>query len=46
MNLGVGGKQPRMRDGFQPMVFLDNHPNDSLRNKPKGLKQVLTERGL
>ena len=37
MNLGVGGKQPRMRDGFndaiqqtQPMVFPSDHPNDSL----------------
>lgn len=53
MNLSVGGKQPRMRDGFndaiqqiQPMVFPSDHPNDSLRDKPKGLKQVLTERGL
>ena len=28
------------------MVFSDNHPNVLLRGKPKGLKQVLTERGL
>lgn len=53
MNLGVGGKQPRMRDRFNdaiqqthPMVFPDNHPNDSVRDKPKGLKQVLIERAL
>lgn len=53
MNLGVGGKQPRMRDGFddptqqaQSMVFAENHPNVLLRGKPKGLKQVLMERGL
>lgn len=53
MNLGMGGKQPRMKDGFndliqqiQPMVFPDDHPNVSLRGQPKGLKQVLTERGL
>ena len=53
MNLGVGGKQPQMRDGFndatqqtQSMVFSDDYPEVSLRGKPKGLKQVLTERGL
>ena len=53
MNLGVGRKQHRMRDGFnsaiqqtQPMVFADNHPNDSLQDKSKGLKQVIIERGL
>ena len=28
------------------MIFLDKHPNVLLQNKPKGLKQVLTERGL
>ena len=53
MNLGVGGKQPRMREGFdnltqqaQSMVFADDHPNILLRGKPKGLKQILMERGL
>lgn len=49
----MGEKQAQMRDGFndaiqqtQAMVFPDNHPNDSLQSKPKGLKQVLNERGL
>ena len=53
MNLGPGGKQPILRNGFnhttqevQSMVFPDNHPNPSLRGKPKGIKQVLIERGL
>lgn len=53
MNLGVGGKQPQMRDGYnsvtqqsQSMVFPENHPEVLLRGKPKGLKQVLIERGL
>ena len=47
MNLGPGGKQPKMRDGYflkdevrvvQSMQFEDG--------TPKGLKQVLSERGL
>ena len=53
INLRVGGKQPRMRNGFneatqeiQPMVFPEDHHDVLLRGKPKGLKQVLTERGL
>jgi hypothetical protein len=29
-----------------PMVFSDNHPDFSLRGKPKGLEAVLRERGL
>ena len=31
---------------MQPMVFLDNYPNNSVWDKPKGLKQIGTERGL
>jgi hypothetical protein len=54
MHLDPGGQtQPRMREGFDhtrglpyPMVFLDNHPDFSLRGKPKGLEAVLRERGL
>lgn len=53
MNLGAGGKQPVMRDGYhstipQPqfMTFPEDHPEVLLCGKPKGLKQVLTERGL
>jgi hypothetical protein len=53
MNLSSGGAQPKMRDGWyinedgnkimQSMVFPDNH---KLKGKPKGIKQVLTERNL
>ena len=51
MNLGPGGKQPLMRPGVfngqeQPMIFSADHPDESLRNKAKGMKQVLIERGL
>jgi hypothetical protein len=53
MHLDPGGQtQPQMREGFDhtrglphPMVFLDNHPDFSLRGKPKGLEAVLRERG-
>lgn len=50
MNLGSGGKQPIMRPGMfngqlQPMAFPDDHPNEALRGKAKGLRIVLTERG-
>ena len=45
MNLGVSRKQFRMKDRFndaiqqmQPMVFLDNYPNNLVQNKPKRLK--------
>ena len=53
MNLNPGGAKPKMRDGWfmhhgqrisQSMVFPQNplkHPGE-----PKGMKQVLTERGL
>ena len=27
------------------MVFFDNHPNEKLQGQPKGLKQILQERG-
>ncbi|PPQ84825.1 hypothetical protein CVT24_013261, partial [Panaeolus cyanescens] len=54
MNLKPGGKQPRMRQGWyldkngqrvmQDMVFPEDHPD--YPNEPKGVKQVLVERGL
>ncbi|RPA94629.1 hypothetical protein L873DRAFT_1846536 [Choiromyces venosus 120613-1] len=53
MNQGPGGGQPLMRDGFihskhrlQSMVYPENHSNNELRGKAKGLEQVLKERGL
>jgi hypothetical protein len=52
MNRNPGSKQPIMREGFihskqhpQLMTFPDNHPNISLCGKPKGIEQVLLERG-
>ncbi|PKY34514.1 hypothetical protein RhiirB3_454306 [Rhizophagus irregularis] len=51
MNVNPGGKQARMRstffgpnNTFQSMVFPSNHPIFS--NQPKGMKQILIERGL
>ena len=54
MNLRPGGKQAYMRDGWylddannkiiQPMVFPPDHPD--FPGLPKGMKQVLIERGL
>jgi hypothetical protein len=53
MNLNPGGAKPKMQDGWfmhnrqrisQPMVFPQNHLKDP--GEPKGMKQVLTERGL
>jgi transposase len=53
MNINPGGKQARMHDGWyfqngrkviQPMNFPQNHPDHP--NEPKGVKAVLTERGL
>jgi hypothetical protein len=53
MNLKHGGKQPLMRDGWfmkdgqwvsQKMVFGPKNPG--LCGQPKGIKQVLDERGL
>ena len=52
MNLSPGGKQPIMHNTFfgpnnqlQSMVFLTTHSDEKLRGKPKGIKQVLIERG-
>ena len=45
MNLKLGGKQPKMRD----TIFGLNNQHQSMVNEngePKGMKQVLTERGL
>ena len=53
MNLNPGGSVPKLRDGWfvcngcrisQPMVFPIDHPTNP--DQPKGIKQVLTERGL
>lgn len=55
MSLSSGGKQPKMRDGWymrgsrrrpQRMIFSALHEDPSLRNQPKGIFQVLKERGL
>jgi hypothetical protein len=53
MNLGPGGVQPKMRDGWyindygercvQLMIFPENH---QLKEQSKGIKQVLKERNL
>ncbi|POG61994.1 hypothetical protein GLOIN_2v1785920 [Rhizophagus irregularis DAOM 181602=DAOM 197198] len=52
MNLNPGGKQPVMRNTYfgpnnqlQSMVFPTTHYDKKLRGKPKGIKQVLMERG-
>ena len=54
MNLNPGGAVPKLRDGWfmqdgcritQPMVFPADHPTSDA-GKPKGIKQVLLERGL
>ncbi|PKC12706.1 hypothetical protein RhiirA5_372879 [Rhizophagus irregularis] len=51
MNVNLEGKQARMRstffglnNTFQSMVFPSNHP--IFPNQPKGMKQILIERGL
>ena len=54
MNFRPGGKQARLRDGWfldsagsvvvQKMIFLHDHPD--FPDQPKGMKQVLIERGL
>jgi hypothetical protein len=53
MNMKPGGKQARLRDGWymqgsqkvvQKMVFPPDHPE--FPDMPKGMKQVLMERGL
>jgi hypothetical protein len=44
MNINPSGKQARMYDeGIQPINFPSNPPK---QNEPKGVKAVLTERGL
>jgi hypothetical protein len=51
MNVGPGGKQPIMHptrfgpnNTYQSMVFGPDHPQNA--NKPKGMRQILQERGL
>jgi len=51
MNLGPGGKKPAMHltffgpdNTFQSMVFSADYPTHP--NQPKGMRQVLSERGL
>ncbi|GBB94370.1 hypothetical protein RclHR1_23400001 [Rhizophagus clarus] len=51
INFNPGGKQPIMRDTIfneqvQSMVFPANYPNENLREKPKGMRVILQERGL
>ena len=53
MNLAPGGKQALLRDGWdhtqnlpQPMVFGQDYSVEKLRGQPKGIRQVLLERGL
>ena len=48
INCGSGGAQPLMRDGFihlkkclQSMVYSNNYPHYELREKAKGLEQIL-----
>lgn len=54
MNMKPGGKQALMRDGWfmqngarvaQTMIFPTDHPDPAVAGLPKGMKQVLTERG-
>jgi len=54
MNFNPAGSQPRLREGWfinisgekvtQDMNFPADHPK--FPDKPKGMKQILTERGL
>ncbi|PKY58471.1 hypothetical protein RhiirA4_293251, partial [Rhizophagus irregularis] len=53
MNLNPGGKQPKIRRTYfgdeniqQDMIFPSDYRISNLRGQPKGLKQVLMERGL
>ncbi|CAK5282859.1 unnamed protein product [Mycena citricolor] len=55
MNFHAGGKQLHMHDGWfmkdgqrvaQKMSFPADHSDHKLRGKPKGMQQVLKERGL
>ena len=45
MNLGSGGKQPVMRDGWNSRTNAPQVMNDDDR-KPKGIRTILQERGL
>ncbi len=51
MNLKPDGKQPIMHNTYfgpnhqpQSIVFLATHPDEKLRDQPKGIKQILIER--
>src|SRR6185437_14178372 len=56
MNLGPGGVQPKMRDGWyiykygekrsQSMIFPNDCQINKLRGKPKGIRKILEERDL
>ncbi|CAG8687142.1 5546_t:CDS:1, partial [Dentiscutata heterogama] len=52
MNLKPGGQQPKMRNTVwngetQMMVFPEDYEDDpTLQSEPKGMKQILKERGL
>lgn len=51
MNLSSGRKQAIMRDTMidgvhYTMIFPDNYANETLRGQPKGMKEVLKDRGL
>src|SRR5205085_8950336 len=51
MNVNPSGKQPQMRDTkfnsqVQKMNFPDDYFDQTLRGKPKGMKQILEERQL
>ncbi len=50
MNLKSGGKQLIMHNTYfgpnhqlQSMIFLATHPDEKLRDQPKGIKQILIE---
>ena len=45
MNLGSGGKQPVMRDGWNSRTNTSQAMNDD-DGKPKGIRAILQERGL
>jgi hypothetical protein len=45
MNLGPGGKQPVIRNGFNPLTQSPQNMQD-MNGIPKGMKQILQERGL
>jgi hypothetical protein len=54
MNVGPGGKQARMRNGWfiqdgqnvsQPMIFPSDHPGN-YADQPKGIKTILAKQGI